>query len=425
MKCIACNTDSKFKDRTDGKCPKCKARFVFEPAGTRKDPVTDMLFKNAIDAVSSGGRIRWGVEHLYYEVCRRKRVSFKWPVLILVGFVSIWLPGFVGGIASAIAHRTLVWLIVFLAVLPSACAIYYYWSERRKPFPRLDRLAFGNLWDRWIEIRGQPAGLIVRQPLAAPAGSAFGRKPPPSAGIAGATPKQGLRPQSPSPSSMPAFGRRRTPPAALPGDLATMTTRLGRLEPDIGSYSFDRAVICDRARTVDLLVANNFHFENNCAVLSIDGYPEQAFDTVKSMLMRNPRLQIFVVHDATPDGCRLAHHLAYSPDWFDGKTRVIDLGLRPRHAGPFRGLWRTAAAGAIAVEPGIDAKEAAWLSNYELELAAVRPEYVLKRIYNGLTAHAKDDPNGGGVTNCGSFDGGGGDGGGHGGASDSGADGFG
>jgi hypothetical protein len=27
-------------------------------------------------------------------------------------------------------------------------------------------------------------------------------------------------------------------------------------------------VICDRAQTVDVLLANNFHFENNCAVLS-------------------------------------------------------------------------------------------------------------------------------------------------------------
>ena len=44
-----------------------------------------------------------------------------------------------------------------------------------------------------------------------------------------------------------------------------------KLDSDIADYSFDRAVICDRARTVDLLVANNFHFENNCAVLAVDG----------------------------------------------------------------------------------------------------------------------------------------------------------
>ena len=50
-------------------------------------------------------------------------------------------------------------------------------------------------------------------------------------------------------------------------------------DSDIADYSFDRAVICDRARTADLLIANNFHFENNCAVLSVDGYPPHAFET--------------------------------------------------------------------------------------------------------------------------------------------------
>ena len=117
-----------------------------------------------------------------------------------------------------------------------------------------------------------------------------------------------------------------------------------RPEPDLADYSFDRAVICDRARTVDLLLANNFHFENNCAVLSIDGYPPGPFETVRAMLKRNPRLQVFALHDATPDGCTLAHRLATDPAWFAGQVPVIDVGLRPGHAGPFQGLWLPAAA---------------------------------------------------------------------------------
>lgn len=101
------------------------------------------------------------------------------------------------------------------------------------------------------------------------------------------------------------------------------------LEPDIADYSFDRAVICDRARTVDILLANNYHFENNCAVLSVEGYPAGPFETVLGMLKRNPKLQVFALHDATPVGCRLAHRLATEPEWFAGQTRVIDVGLHP------------------------------------------------------------------------------------------------
>src|SRR5262249_17195627 len=153
------------------------------------------------------------------------------------------------------------------------------------------------------------------------------------------------------------------------------------LEGDIGDYSFDRAVIVDRARTVDLLVANNFHFENNCAVLSIDGYPKGPFQTIKKMLKRNPKLQAFVLHDPALRGCRLAQQLVTDPEWFGGTgLRVIDLGLRPGHAGPFFGLLLAGEGVLLSDEDGIRPGEGVWLRKYKLELAAVRPEQVLKRL---------------------------------------------
>ncbi len=42
-----------------------------------------------------------------------------------------------------------------------------------------------------------------------------------------------------------------------------------------------------------LLIANNFDFENNYAVLSITGYPENIFSTVMEILRRNPDLKIY------------------------------------------------------------------------------------------------------------------------------------
>src|SRR5215207_3406209 len=63
-----------------------KGTFAFEPQA--KDPVTDMLFLNAIKAVSGDGKIRWGVEHLYYEVCRRKRPK-KAPLFAVFGCLGL------------------------------------------------------------------------------------------------------------------------------------------------------------------------------------------------------------------------------------------------------------------------------------------------------------------------------------------------
>jgi hypothetical protein len=158
-------------------------------------------------------------------------------------------------------------------------------------------------------------------------------------------------------------------------------------EADLADYSFDRAVICDRARTVDLLLANNFHFENNCAVLGVGGYPKMSFETVREMLRRNPRLQVFVLHDATPAGCNLAWKLANDPAWFKGRVRVIDVGLRPLNASFFKGSFIQAHQ-AVAPSKALSATEQGWLGQYALELAAIRPEQVIKRLFKAMQGYS-------------------------------------
>ncbi len=240
MKCIYCGTDSKFTDRADGRC-KCGKKFAFEPKNG--DPYTDRGFQSAIEAVSAKGQIRWGVEHLYYELCRRRlrKRMFAWKVFVISTAVLPVLLLLAGRLPLSI-FALLAWLVIL-----SLSRRY-----RRPPTVNFDQATFDGLWRRWVAAHGNPPALIVRNPARAVS-----------------------RPQ----------------------------------ESDIGDYSFDRAVICDRARTVDLLIANNFHFENSCAVLSIGGYPRGPFDTVRTMLKRNPKLQVFALHDASLEGCQLADAL--------------------------------------------------------------------------------------------------------------------
>ena len=70
MKCIHCGTDSKYKDRGNGRCPRCSKEVRVRAARTATASPT-WLSSRAIDAVSAQGQIRWGVEHLFYELCRR------------------------------------------------------------------------------------------------------------------------------------------------------------------------------------------------------------------------------------------------------------------------------------------------------------------------------------------------------------------
>src|SRR5207247_1475135 len=94
------------------------------------------------------------------------------------------------------------------------------------------------------------------------------------------------------------------------------------ISPEIKQYSFDRLIVCEHAAIAQFLIANNFHFENNCAVLSIDKYPHNIFATVMEMLRRNPSLKVYALHDASPAGVQLTHRLASDSDWFHGSSNV-------------------------------------------------------------------------------------------------------
>jgi DNA-directed RNA polymerase subunit RPC12/RpoP len=314
MICIRCEHDSKYPERKDTKkCPNCGGRFAFEPR--ENDPFSDKAFQKAIDNVSSLGQVKWGVEHLYYELQRKRRSRALFALALVFLPMIACLPAIISPLLILVSMPTAIWLIVL--------------AYRRRAFTPLPRGEFERMWDRWGVVHGKPKGVIARKP------------------------------QDDKPARAP--------------------------EPDIGDYSFDRAVICDRARTVDLLLANNFHFENNCAVLSVGGYPRQAFETVRRMLRRNPRLEVFVLHDITPEGCRLAHRLANDPEWFKGMgIRIVDVGLRPVHAAPFQGLYEEVHK-EIPSGGGISPEEAQWLSRHRLELAVIRPEQIVKRLFRAMS----------------------------------------
>jgi uncharacterized membrane protein YgcG len=321
MICIRCQHDSKYPDRkATGTCEKCGGKFAFEPReGAR---FSDQAFQKAIDKVSSQGKVKWGVEHLYYELCRRARPKSG----ALLGCAFFFIPMMfitILTLAKVIPVEVLMAAAVILGVVA-------YLVSRPSESVALTRSDFEKMWDRWGQIHGRVPSAIQRKPQDAPSRAA------------------------------------RTP------------------EPDLEDYSFDRAVICDRARTADLLLANNFHFENNCAVLSFDGYPKPAFESVRRMLKRNPRLEVYALHDVTPVGCRLAHRLATDPEWFKGQGRVIDVGLRPVHAGRFKGLLLRG-EGVVQAGNGISEQEARWLSENRLELAVIRPEQVLKRLFKAIS----------------------------------------
>ena len=160
-------------------------------------------------------------------------------------------------------------------------------------------------------------------------------------------------------------------------------------EADIGDYSFERVVISDSAWIVDFLLANNFHFETNSALLAIDGHPPERFELVRTMLRQNPEVVVIAIHDASLEGAAMARRLVTEEGWFRDHGLVFDVGLSPAHRELYEGLWQLrpdAPDGLEDVDP-LELSEADWLARYVLDFAVVRPEKVMRRLFRASRHH--------------------------------------
>ncbi len=341
MKCVKCDTDNKLKERTanSGRCKSCKHRITFDPKSEDGVNFTDKFFAAAVAGISVNDSLFFTPKQFFYFFNARNR-KIKEP-LVVAGCAAL----VIGAILLVIAFKLSVPIIFVIAVAAIAAGVLLFIPKVRKRIRRKVRKEVntqsGELekWlKKWEGNNGQIAKLL----------------PPPV---------------------------RKSAPA--------------RISPDVKQYSFDRLVVCEHAEAAQFLIANNFHFENNCAVLSMDKYPYNIFDTVMEMLRRNPQLKVYALHDASPVGIQLTHRLATDPDWFQGSNNVqiYDLGLLPRQiigksmfvrASP---SFATSAAASLSTPAGasLGPDEAAWLreGNY-VELESISPSVLLRVVTQGI-----------------------------------------
>jgi hypothetical protein len=337
MKCIHCGSDTTYPVRSTngGKCGSCLHPFAFEPKNDTTYSVTDGLFKRLIDDVSANGTLSFTERNLWYELNRR-----------LVGKVPFVPVPYRWGMGASVAGGAILAFTVFPPVGIVAglaglitCGALGVKAGKNHPSVRYVRMALAEFLGylrRYQEVHG-PLEKLVR----------------------------------------PVAGRPANP-------LATAT-----MPPDLTAYSFDRALVVGDADTAAMLVANRFHFENNCAILSGDRrYPQNGmFDTILGMLRRNPNLMVFTLHDASVPGLGLSAQM-HDPAWFpDLRLRTFDLGLRPAHA--IAGKMILQKAPPPALPPDVSARltpdEVKWLGEGNVaELGAVRPARLMRAIYQGF-----------------------------------------
>lgn len=404
MKCIRCGVDNTLKDRTDnqGRCKNCQHPFAFEPTAMGKVKVTDPMFAKTIADLSANDTLFFTSKQLLYFIDKRFKNKGSIPtfgcfflffivvtiatvtaggilleatnsvlalfapaiaISLLIGFILFSMSNstksspkvreasakslqaiggliLIAGIIASLAGNS--FFLFVISVLLGIGAIYLGHQQRRRKILKhqefsIDLAQVQGWLDRWQQINGSTPYLLP--PL-----------------------------------------REETTPATV--------------DPDVAAYSFDRLVVCDHSATAQLLIANNFHFENNCAILSVAGYPRSIFETTMTMLRRNPELKVYAFHDCTPRGVGLIHQLRTSPQWFQNSTvEIFDVGLLPRQIFLSKSMFvRNVAAFAQAAEQmpaevrsSLSNEEIDWLEtgNY-VELESFTPQQLIHILNRGI-----------------------------------------
>ncbi|NER04775.1 MAG: hypothetical protein F6K17_20310 [Okeania sp. SIO3C4] len=389
MKCVKCQTDNNLKERTEagGRCKNCNHPFAFDPQAGSK--FTDILFNNSIQTISSENTLFFTPKQLWYFLEKRLvSKSTSWGtlgVLIILSTLTIFISPVVTLIIITLVISTskstskskspkirrdfaraiqiigglilvavLVWFFKFSTVTNTAFFLFLlgiglgifliYFGTRQLTIQhkitqplQFKQSEITHWLSRWEEINGEVTNVL-------------------------------------------APSREMSEPIEI--------------NSEVTAYSFDRVIVCDTAEIAQFLIANNFHFEHNCAVLSIDGYPQNIFSTVMQMLKQNPDLKVYAFHSATPRGVTMINELRNSPNWFSGNNLIIyDLGLLPRHVFPSKNMWilkSDVSAGRgrkipVEVKQTLSKDELEWLeAGFYVELESFSPRKLLQVVSQGI-----------------------------------------
>lgn len=421
MKCVQCNTDNNLRDRTtnSGRCKNCNHPFVFDPATIteKKFAFTDPFFQKAIADISSQSMLFFTPKQFLYFIDKRLKprtsasgclwifgyLVFEFFVVI---FGSIFAIGFFPDIFKD-SNSGLAFLLLF-----TIYNLFYIWSFfRNSKSPqqsirgRINNAKNLQILGVMILLTGIPLSLISNSFAGYMTVGLLGL----SSYWLGISQKRHQQITGEiflvnAAQSDEWLQRWQRVNGALEKLLPAPRQEAlpASIDPEVSAYSFDRAIICDNDEIAQFLIANNVHFENNCAILSISGYPQSIFDTVIEMLRRNADLKVYALHDANPAGVSLVHQLRTSPNWFvNQQVTIFDLGISPRQILETRDMFvqqsQTMAQSARqlpdAVRQGLTAEELAWLDagNF-VELESFTPQRLLRVVNYGLAQSG--DPQG-------------------------------
>jgi DNA-directed RNA polymerase subunit RPC12/RpoP len=407
MKCINCGTDNNLKDRTAnlGRCKNCHHRFAFEPTTMKGVKITDPFFAKLIADISINSTLFFNQRQLFYFLENRWRAKYPKTLTGWIGlylFLLVWSTLFFGGFLSIILGNNS-FLIVCLTYNILCVGFLFKQTKSMKLSVRgrKNSAKILKIVGFIILIGGGCYGLFISQSfivyttaiLLGMLAIYLGFRP---IDLTKATQEFSIN----SSQFQEWLTRWQQINGNNPKILPTPNEQIlpATANSDVTAYSFDRLIVCDRAEIAQFLIANNFHFENNCAILTISGYPQNIFDTTMTMLRRNPDLKIYALHDCSPQGMTITNQLRTDDKWFaNTNLAVIDIGITPQQilAGKRAMFIRNSPQSAQAaknlpaeIRQALSPEEVTWLEagNF-VELESITPQKLIQILQRGIAGN--------------------------------------
>jgi hypothetical protein len=341
LKCIKCETDNRLKDREDGRCGKCRHPIVFDPRRHMGDLFNDKQFERSVELISVNRTLKFTPRQYYFFLNSMKGVNPPAGAAAGCGTflvaAIIFFFGVITGHAMAALVPAIIITLIGIAFLPNV------------------RTAFGAPPHKSIK---------VSKPVAMDAFARWSQH------------------NNPINLVLP----------SIHDEIPPKTT----VAKELLEYSFDRLIVTEIDEIAQFLIANNFHFENNCAVLSINKYPKHLFSTIMKMLDNNPELKVYALHDCSWRGIAMLEKLRNSPEWFKDRpnVQIIDLGLLPRQIQKksvfVEGGGGSATEVATSWKNNLTEWETHWLDQGDkVPLESIAPQALIRMITLGI-AMSKD-----------------------------------
>jgi hypothetical protein len=279
----------------------------------------------SIERAAAPGETRYTARHLYYELCRTLRT--------LPGFASQEAPwALAAGTLPALAAYGRPRRAAGLAAA-GAALVGALWFARTAPYTRRPPLTFTRFEETllgFVAVHGRPPGLL---------------------------------------------------------DAAADPPRVAGREPDLADYGLSRLLVCQHAALARMLLANGLHMALSCGVLAADEATPLG-EPWRSMLGRTDGARVHLLHDASPEGLRLASELPRRLALPTG-VRFGGLGLRPDQARRLHLFAERRVAGwnDDGDWPGLAARERAWLrAGWRAEVEAINPARLLRALRRAMLA---------------------------------------